>query len=171
MSNEKPLHQKSAQGKISRGQKHSVEHLSCTVPLQIQKVQRFSYLFSFVRLSHAATVRPGALHATSCPWPAPRTHAWPIPGVGSNEPRRRWRLLRWLHLPVAANKGPSPLATPPGAAQHPLALRVSLPCQRTPVAPSPWPGKHGTCSLPPTGPRRPVLSNSPIAPNPSSIST
>ena len=45
MSNEKPLHQKSAQGKIPRGQKHSVEHLSCTFPLQVQKVQRFSYFF------------------------------------------------------------------------------------------------------------------------------
>ena len=36
LSNEKPLHQVSAQGKIPRCHFHSVEHLSYTVPLQIQ---------------------------------------------------------------------------------------------------------------------------------------
>ena len=71
--------------------------MHCSVHLQLSSESQCR--FSFVRLGHAATVRPGALHAASSPWPAPRTHAWPIPGVGSDEPRRRWKLLRWLHLP------------------------------------------------------------------------
>ena len=87
----------------------------------------------------------------------------------------RWPALAGVFCGVGTSRGGRQKAhhgrTPFSAAQSPLALRVSLPCQRTPVAPSPWPGKHGTCSLPPTGPRRPVLSNSPIAPNPSPIST
>ena len=92
-----------------------------------------------------------------------------------------WR--RWHAGP------PSPASSaasgPPVAAdrRHTTAERRSAPpkapwlsawphaCQRTLVAPSPWPGKHGTCSLPPTGPRRPVLSSSPKAPNPSLVST
>ena len=61
-------------------------------------------------------------------------------------------------------RGPEPARHATRRRPTPLALRVSLPCQRTPVAPSPWPGKHGTCSLPPTGPRRPVPSSSPKAP-------
>ena len=71
--------------------------MHCSVHLQLSS--KIQCRFSFVRLGHAATVRPGALHAASSPWPAPRTHAWPIPGVGGDEPHRCWKLLRWLRLP------------------------------------------------------------------------
>ena len=45
MSNEKPLHQKSAQGKIPTCLDHSVEHLACTVAVHIQKNSVFSVVF------------------------------------------------------------------------------------------------------------------------------
>ena len=169
MRNEKPLHQKSAQGKISRGQKHSVEHLACTAA--VQNSEKFSLSVVCVRqFPSRVDSALGTFLAASPSCPELHTRAWSLPGVGSSEPRRRWELLRWLHLPWRPTRGPSPLATPPGAAQGPLALRVSLPCQRTPVAPSPWPGKHGTCSLPPTCRATPVPSSSPSAPSPSPFS-
>ena len=71
--------------------------MHCSVHLQLSS--EIECRFSFVRLGHAATVRPGALHAASSPWPAPRTHAWTIPGVSGDEPHRCWKLLRWLRLP------------------------------------------------------------------------
>ena len=113
----------------------------------------------------------GALHAASSPWPAP-------PHVRLASSQRRWR--PWPPAPacLAAAEPPWQPTGDGTAAQRrsapPIAPLLSAwphACQRTPVAPSLWPGKHGTCSLPPTGPRRPVLSTSPIAPNPSPIST
>ena len=107
---------------------------------QVQKVQRFSR-FPFVRLGHAATVRPGALHAASSPWPAPRTHAWPIPGIGSNEPRRRWKLLRWLRLPwrPARARARSP--------RHPVPPNIpwlsACPCH---ASARPWHRRRGPAS-------------------------
>ena len=87
-----------------------------------------------------------------------------------------WR--RWRAGPPSPAS--SAVSGPPVAAdrRHTTAERCSaLPkarwlsawphaCQRTPVAPSPWPGKHGTCSLPPTGPRHPVPSSSTQTPKP-----
>ena len=91
--------------------------------------------------------------------------------------RRRWR--RASSMPVA-----SAVAGPPVAAKrsqhrpvtlfcatlYPLALRVAHACQRTPAAPSMWPDKNRARPLPPTGPRRPVLSNPLRTPNPSLFS-
>ena len=53
MSNEKPLHQKSAQGKITRGQIHSVEHLACTVAVQNSERFRVQCRSSTEVQSHA----------------------------------------------------------------------------------------------------------------------
>ena len=72
--------------------------------------------------------------------------------------------------PVAADRRQPCGTTPFCAALCSLALRVAHACQRTPAAPSPWPGKHRARPLPPTGPRRPVPSNPPRTPNPSSFS-
>ena len=96
MSNEKPLHQVSAQGKICRGQKHSVEHLSCTIPLQIQKSSeiQFSVSFSSVNFSHAATVRLARCTRLFLPGQRPRTRAWRLPGVGGALGRPRRRVLQ-----------------------------------------------------------------------------
>ena len=53
------------------------------------------------------------------------------------------------------------LATPFCAAQRSLALRVASCMPAHTAAPSPWPGKHRACPLPPMGPRCPVLSKPP----------
>ena len=58
--NERPLHQKPAQGKIPTCQNHSVEHLACTVSLHFQRDsedQRDSVSFSSLEFSHVSTVR------------------------------------------------------------------------------------------------------------------
>ena len=170
MSNEKPLHQVSAQGKIPRCHFHSVEHLSYTVPLQIQKIQ-ISASFSSSEVQTHAHSALGTFLAASSYCLEHHTLTWPLPGVGGTLARPRRRLLRRRDLPwrpTGDGTAAQRRSAPPNA---PLLSAWPHACQRTPVAPSPWPGKHGTCSLPPTGPRRPVLSNSPIAPNPSPIST
>ena len=86
----------------------------------------------------------------------------------------RWPALAGVFYGVGTSRGGRQKAhhgrTPFSAAQSPLALRVSLSCQRTPVAPSLWPGKHGTCSLLPTDRATPVPSSSPSAPSPSPFS-
>ena len=138
MSNEKPLHQKSAQGKITRGQFHSVEHLVRTVTVQSSENSVFSVIFS----PSVSVTQP------QCPWHVPRrlfllseaSHACVEPS---------WR--RWRAGP------PSPASSaasgPPVAAdrRHTTAERRSAPPiapwlsawpharQRTPVAQPPWP--------------------------------
>ena len=52
LSNEKPLHQVSAQGKIPRCQFHSVEHLACTAAVQNSE-NSVSVSFSSVSFYHA----------------------------------------------------------------------------------------------------------------------
>ena len=71
--------------------------------------------------------------------------------------------------PVAANGSQRQLATPSGAAQRPLALRVASCMPAHTAAPSPWPGKHRARPLPPTGPRRPVLPKPASTPNPARV--
>ena len=124
MSKEKPLHQKSAQGKITRGQFHSVEHLVGTVTVQCSEIQ-FSVIFSFDSFSHAATVhlarcsRPrllvrsftralGATLASVAPWPA-------CAGVSCGG-----------RLPVTADREENGGATPFGTAQILWWLRVAF---------------------------------------------
>ena len=170
MSKEKPLHQKSAQGKITRGQFHSVEHLVGTVTVQSSEnsVSVSSSVRQFQSRGHSAL---GTFLAASSSCPKLHTRAWSLPGVGSTLARPRRRLLRRRDLPWRPT-GDGTVAqrrsAPPNA---PLLSAWPHACQRTPVAPSPWPGKHGTCSLPPTGRATPVPSSSPIAPNPSPFST
>ena len=170
MSNEKPLHQVSTQGKIPRGQIHSVEHLAGAVAVQNSENSDFSVILR----SSASLTR------SQCTWHVPRSPSL-LSGASHACVEPSWR--RWRAGP------PSPASSaasgPPVAAdrRHTTAERRSAPpkapwlsawphaCQRTPVAPSPWPGKHGTCSLPPTGRATPVPSSSPITPNPSPFST
>ena len=98
MSNEKPLHQVSAQGKIPRCQFHSVEHLACTAA--VQNSEKFSLSVVCVRqFPSRVDSALGTFLAASPSCPELHTRAWSLPGVGSSEPHRRWELLRWLHLP------------------------------------------------------------------------
>ena len=96
MSNEKPLHQKSAQGKIPGCQKHSVEHLSCTVPLHFQKNSESSEMQHRFFVSDWSPVHSALVHCTQplLPGQHPRTHAWRLPGVGGALSRPRRRVLR-----------------------------------------------------------------------------
>ena len=124
MSKEKPPHQKSAQGKITRGQFHSVEHLVGTVTVQGSEIQ-FQCHLQFVSFSHAATVhlarcsRPrllvrsftralGATLASVAPWPA-------CAGVYCGG-----------RLPVTADREENGGATPFGTAQILWWLRVAF---------------------------------------------
>ena len=133
----------------------------------VQKIQ-FSVSSSVRQFQSRGHSALGTFLAASSSCPKLHTRAWSLPGVGSALARPRRRLLRRRDLPWRPTGGTHG-RTPFSAAQSPLALRVSLPCQRTPVAPSPWPGKHGTCSLPPTGRATPVPSSSPSAPSPSPV--
>ena len=62
---------------------------------------------------------------------------------------------------VAADKKQNGGSTPFGAAQRPSALRVASCVPAHARGTAIMAGKHGTRSLPPTGPRRPVPSSSP----------
>ena len=121
MSNEKPLHQVSAQGKIPTCLDHSVEHLVGIVTVQSSE----NSVFSFDSFSHAATVhlarcsRPrllvrsftralGATLASVAPWPA-------CAGVSCGG-----------RLPVTANREENGGATPFGTAQILWWLRVAF---------------------------------------------
>ena len=120
MSNEKPLHQKSAQGKIPRCQKHSVEHLSCTVLRTFSKIQIYSVIF--FRDQSQAHSALGTFLAASPSCPELHTRAWSLPGVGSALARPRRRLLRRRDLPWRPTEGtprqnavqrrPKPLGSP-----------------------------------------------------------
>ena len=141
--------------------------------LLLFKIQKHSEFSVDLRqsFSHAATVHLARCTRLFLPGQHPRTRAWRLPGVGGAPGRPRRRVLR-RPRPRYSRQGARTAAqrrsAPPIA---PLLSAWPHACQRTPVAPSPWPGKHGTCSLPPTGPRRPVLSNSTLVPNPSPITT
>ena len=136
---------------------------------KIQKVQRFSYFFP----SSDSVTRPQCALAR-CTQPL-------LPG--QHPARTLGRFLASVATSLAGvgsfcggctfhggQQGPEPSRHATRRRPTPLALRVSLPCQRTPVAPSPWPGKHGTCSLPPTCRATPVPSSSLSAPSPSPFS-
>ena len=123
MSNEKPLHQKSAQGKISRGQFHSVEHLACTAA--VQNSQKFSFSVVCVRqfLSRVDSALGTFLAAPpSCP--ELHTSSWRVPGIGGALARLRRRALRRVHhrngrqeaelRRNAVRRLPNPLVAPRG---------------------------------------------------------
>ena len=122
MSNEKPLHQKSAQGKITRGQILSVEHLACTVAVQNSEnsVSVSSCVRQFHSRVHSALGTFLVAHP-SCP--ELHTRAWSLPGVGGALARPRRRLLRRRDLPWRPTEGtprqnavqrrPKPLGSPP----------------------------------------------------------
>ena len=135
---------------------------------------RFSE-FSQCRFSsvtcHPSPVPPGALRTASPPWPEHRTHAWPIPGVGGDEPRRRWRFLWWLHLPwwPARARARSP--------RHPAPPNVpwlsACPCH---TSARPWHRHRGPASTERAPCRRraraaPFRRARPKHPNPSLVST
>ena len=121
MSKEKPLHQKSAQGKITRGQFHSVEHLVGTVTVQSSEnsVSVSSSVRQFQSRGHSAL---GTFLAASSSCPKLHTRAWSLPGVGSALARPRRRLLRRRDLPWRPTEGtprqnavqrrPKPLGSP-----------------------------------------------------------
>ena len=137
---------------------------------KIQKIQT-SVSFCVRQLHSRVHSALGTFLAASSYCLEHHTRTWPLPGVGGMLARPCRRLLRRRDL-LWRRTGDGTAAqrrsAPPNA---PLLSAWPHACQHTPVAPSPWPGKHGTCSLPPTGPLRPVLSNSPLVPNPSPIST
>ena len=140
--------------------------LHCSLHFQKNSVSVSSCVRQFHSRVHSAL---GTFLVAPPSCPELHTRAWSLPGVGGALARPRRRLLLRRDLPWRPTEGtPRQNAVP--RRPKPLALRVSLPCQRTPVAPSPWPGKHGTCSLPPAGCATPVLSSSPITPNPSPFS-
>ena len=127
--------------------------------------------FSSVSFTHALTVRLARCTWLLLPGQHPRTRAWRLPSVGGAPGRPRRRVLRRPN-PRGSRQGTERRLN--AVRRRPTSLcspRGLMHASARPVAPSPWLGKHRTCSLPPTGPRRPVLSNSPIAPNPSSIIT
>ena len=77
----------------------------------------------------------------------------------------RWPALAGVFCGVGTSRGGRQKAhhgrTPFGAAHRPSALRVASCVPAHARGTATVAGKHGTRSLPPTGPRRPVLSNSP----------
>ena len=154
MSNEKPLHQVSAQGKIPRCQFHSVEHLACTAA--VQNSEKFSFSVVCVRqfLSRVDSAL-GTFLAASPSCPELHTRAWSLPGVGSSEPRRRWELLRRRDLPWRLTGDKNGGSTPFRAAHRSLALRVASCTPAHARSTATVAGKHRTRSLPPTGPLHP----------------
>ena len=161
--------------KISSRKNHQRPNSFCRTPCMhccCSKFRKFS--FSVILRSSVSLTR------SQCTWHVPRSPSL-LSGASHACVEPSWH--RWRAGP------PSPVFSaasgPPVAAdrRHTTAERRLAPpkapwlsawphaCQRTPVAPSPWPGKHGTCSLPPTGRATPVPSSSPIAPNPSPFST
>ena len=81
--NERPLHQKPAQGKIPTYLEHSVKHLACTVLATFRKIQTFSV--SFLRQIQSR-VDSALWHVAHGPFPldsTPHTHLAPS--------WRRWR--------------------------------------------------------------------------------
>ena len=122
-------------------------------------------VFSFDSFSHAATVhlarcsRPrllvrsftralGATLASVAPWPA-------CAGVSCGG-----------RLPVTADREENGGATPFGTAQILWWLRVASCTPAHARSTATVAGKHGTRSLPPTGPRHPVPSSSTQTPKP-----
>ena len=104
MSKEKPLHQKSAQGKITRGHFHSVEHLVGTVTVQSSEIQ-FQCHLQFRQFQSRGHSALGTLLAASFACPKLHTRAWSLPGVGSALARPRRRLLQRRDLPWRPTKG------------------------------------------------------------------
>ena len=104
MSKEKPLHQKSAQGKITRGQFHSVEHLVGTVTVHSSEnsVSVSSSVRQFQSRGHSAL---GTFLAASSSCPKLHTLAWSLPGIGSALAHPRRRLLRRRDLPWRPTEG------------------------------------------------------------------
>ena len=89
------------------------------------------------------------------------TLTWPLPGVGGTMAHPRRSLPRRRDLPWRLTGGKNGGSTPFRAAHRPSALRVASCVPAHARGTATVAGKHGTRSLPPTGPRRPVLSNSP----------
>ena len=151
MSKEKPLHQKSAQGKITRGQFHSVEHLVGTVTVQSSEIQ-FQCHLQFVSFSHAATV---PLARSSPPLPLVRS-CTRVRGAFLASVAR-WLALAGVFCGVGTSRGGRQEAhhgrTPFRAAHRSLALRVASCTPAHARSTATVAGKHGTRSPPPTGPR------------------
>ena len=127
---------------------------------KIQKDSEFSVDLR-QRFSHMPTV---PLARSSPPLPP----VWSIPHARLASSRRRWR--PWPPAPACLAAAETPLqptgdknggSTPFRAAHRPSALRVASCVPAHARGTATVAGKHGTRSLPPTGPRRPVLSNSP----------
>ena len=89
------------------------------------------------------------------------TLTWPLLGVGGTMARPHRSLPRRRDLPWRLTGGKNGGSTPFRAAHRPSALRVASCVPAHARGTATVAGKHGTRSLPPTGPRRPVLSNSP----------
>ena len=122
--------------------------LHCSFANSVSSVFSVVFVRQFQSRGHSAL---GTFLAASSSCPKLHTRAWSLPGVGSALARPRRRLLRRRDLPwrpTGDGTAAQRRSAPPNA---PLLSAWPHACQRTPVAPSPWPGKHGTCSLPPTG--------------------
>ena len=89
--------------KIPRCQKHSVEHLSCTVLRTFSKIQFYSVVF--FRVQSQAHSALGSMLAAPPSCPELHTRAWSLPGVGGALARPRRRLLRRRDLPWRPTEG------------------------------------------------------------------
>ena len=126
----------------------------CTVSVEIQKKLTEDSVDSAVSpelLVNLASVTLAPCCTTPLPYPERRTLAWPIASVGGVVAYLRRRLPRRQSHPWRPTGGtlqhnavwhcPSRLGPPRGLLHR----------QRTPAAPSLWPGTHRARSLPPTG--------------------
>ena len=134
--------------------------LQALLQFKIQKIQTSVSLC--VRQLHSRVHSAlGTFLAAPPSCPELHTRAWSLPGVGGTLARPRWRLLRRRDLPWRLTGDKNGGSTPFRAAHRPSALRVASCVPAHARGTATVAGKHGTRSLPPTGPRRPVLSNSP----------
>ena len=133
-------------------------------------------LFKIQKIQFQCRFRPSvSITRRQCAWLDARSPSL-LSGASHACVESSWR--RWHTGPPSSAS--SAASGPPMAAdrRHTTAERRSAPpkapwlsawhhaCQHTPAAPSPWPGKHGTCSLPPMGRATPVPSSSTQTPKP-----
>ena len=141
--------------------------------LLLFKIQKIQTSVSFcVRQLHSRDHSAlGTFLATSPSCPELHTRAWSLPGVGSSEPRRRWELLRWLHLPWRPTRARALSPRHPAPPNSPWLS--ACPCR---ASARPWHRRRGPASTERAPCRRraappPFRRARPKHPNPGQFST